>query len=238
MSATFRKEGSNADPVHDPDRTAGRGPAGAAPAHARLAALIRRAAEPRLDDVVIDLGAGTGLLTLLFAPAVSRVFAVDSSPEMLSRLAKKAEQAKCTNVEPVLAEVQLLPLPDRSVTLAISSHSVRVLEKEAKLEALNEAQRVLVPGGRLAVCDEMSPALAGELSQSRGRAMPLGSLLRGRRPRLGLRRHRSHWDAWTDALEGGKFELLAVEPFEYHLSVILLRRRWNGGRDRTPRVPG
>ncbi len=37
-------------------------------------------AAPRPEDVVVDLGAGTGLLTLAFAPRVRRVWAIDISP--------------------------------------------------------------------------------------------------------------------------------------------------------------
>jgi ubiquinone/menaquinone biosynthesis C-methylase UbiE len=45
-------------------------------------------AEPHRDDRVVDLGAGTGLLSLALAPRVCEIVAVDSSQRMLERQAR------------------------------------------------------------------------------------------------------------------------------------------------------
>src|SRR3954451_2408769 len=58
-----------------------------------------------LDErsVVVDVGAGTGQLTVEIAPACARVVAVDVSPAMLRRLDAKVAELGLVNVELVQA---------------------------------------------------------------------------------------------------------------------------------------
>jgi cyclopropane fatty-acyl-phospholipid synthase-like methyltransferase len=57
------------------------------------------------DDVVVDLGTGTGYFVEHLARAVPRgkVLAIDTEPRMLSFVAKRAERSKLDNVETRLA---------------------------------------------------------------------------------------------------------------------------------------
>ena len=50
-------------------------------------------AQPQTGDTVVDIGSGTGLLTLAFAERAARVWAIDSSPAMNEYLCAAAEQA-------------------------------------------------------------------------------------------------------------------------------------------------
>lgn len=125
------------------------------PAFRRLAREIAVLAEPCADDCVLDLGAGTGLLTLTLAPLVASVVAVDASAAMLDRLTAKAGQAGLTNIAPLVCDLRSLPLPDESVTLAVSNYSFHHLDDSGKELALSEVRRVLAPGGRLVLCDMM-----------------------------------------------------------------------------------
>jgi len=125
------------------------------PVFQRLAERVVHLAAPRADDIVVDLGAGTGLLTLALAAQVETVIAVDASPAMLERLAERAQQANAANIELRVADLRSLPLPDASVTLAVSNYAFHHLDDRAKELALAELRRVLVPGGRLVVCDMM-----------------------------------------------------------------------------------
>jgi len=127
----------------------------ASPAFHRLAQEIVVLARPQADDRVVDLGAGTGLLSLAFAPQVRDVVAIDASPMMLERLAIKADAAGLGNVRPIVADLRALPLPDESVTLAVSNYAFHHLDDAGKEVALSEVRRVLAPGGRLVVCDMM-----------------------------------------------------------------------------------
>jgi ubiquinone/menaquinone biosynthesis C-methylase UbiE len=116
---------------------------------------IAEIAEPRSGQTVVDLGCGTGLLTLAIAERVDRVWAVDSSPAMVEYLRIKASSAGLHNVEMVLASAVSLPLVDEVADLVISNYCLHELPHEAKERALGEAMRVLKPGGRLVIGDMM-----------------------------------------------------------------------------------
>jgi SAM-dependent methyltransferase len=92
---------------------------------------------------VVDLAAGTGKLTGPLARTRARVIAVDPSRGMLDRL-----RAALPDVEAHEAGADAIPLPDAcadAVTVAQAFHWF------ANDEALAEIQRVLRPGGRLAL---------------------------------------------------------------------------------------
>ena len=127
----------------------------ASPAFTRFAAEVLTLAAPRPSDRVVDLGAGTGLLTLALAPYVEHVLAIDSSEEMLIRLQANRLQRECDNVSTQVADLRALPLGDESVSLAVSNYAFHHLDDSGKELALAEARRVLVPGGRLVICDMM-----------------------------------------------------------------------------------
>jgi ubiquinone/menaquinone biosynthesis C-methylase UbiE len=122
---------------------------------ARLRDRICELADPGADDRVVDLGAGTGLLTLALAPTVAEVIAIDISPGMLDRLRERADGDGVHNVVPIVADLRRLPLGDASATLVVSNYAFHHLDDAAKELALAEARRVLEPGGRLVVCDMM-----------------------------------------------------------------------------------
>jgi ubiquinone/menaquinone biosynthesis C-methylase UbiE len=101
------------------------------------------------DWVVGDLGCGTGQVSAIFAPFVSRVIAVDASSQMLNAAKKRLQGFE--NVELRRGDLEALPIDDRrldAVTMMLVLHHVPEPDK-----ALAEAHRVIAPGGRLILVD-------------------------------------------------------------------------------------
>jgi len=103
---------------------------------------------------VADIGAGTGLFTMLFADAVKpggSVYAVDISPAFVEYIQETAQKRRVRNVTAVLTDGVELKLPDASVDLVYMSDVYHHFEHPA--ETLASIRRVLKPGGRLVVVD-------------------------------------------------------------------------------------
>jgi len=116
--------------------------------------ILARAA-PQAGEVAVDVGAGTGLLTLVLAERASRVWAIDIAPSMCEYLRAKAASAGLGNVDVVVASAESLPLVDGSADIVVSNYCFHHLDDEGKRHALREARRVLRPGGRLVFGDMM-----------------------------------------------------------------------------------
>jgi arsenite methyltransferase len=110
--------------------------------------------EVRPDQTVLDLGSGPGLDSLLAARRVGptgKVVGVDLCREMVEKARHSADLLALRNVEFVLAGIEKLPLPDRSVDVVISNGVFNLCHD--KPAVLDEAFRVLRPGGRLQMAD-------------------------------------------------------------------------------------
>jgi SAM-dependent methyltransferase len=122
---------------------------------------ILQQADPQRGEQVVDLGAGTGLLSLPVAEQVEQVWAIDISPAMCEYLAAKAASAQLENLRTAVASAVSLPLVDNSADLVVSNYCFHHLSDEDKVGALEEVRRILVPGGRLVFGDMMfRPGLA------------------------------------------------------------------------------
>jgi ubiquinone/menaquinone biosynthesis C-methylase UbiE len=103
--------------------------------------------EPRLADVVADLGSGTGFYTDDVAPEVARCYAVDVQAGMHEYYREKGAP---DNVEFLTCEVADLPLPDDTLDGAVSTMT---FHEFADADAMVELARVLAPGALLGVAD-------------------------------------------------------------------------------------
>jgi ubiquinone/menaquinone biosynthesis C-methylase UbiE len=184
-------------------------------------------AEPRAGDVVVDLGAGTGLLTLAFAERAARVWAIDSSRAMGDYLRVKANSAGLENVETVLTSAVSLPLLDGVADLVVSNYCLHELRHADKHRALAEARRVLKPGGRLVVGDMMFSldprrardrrVVGGMLGKLARRGLPGVWRLTKNAARLAARRweHPANADWWHDALTRAGFRAVTIETLAH-----------------------
>ncbi len=113
----------------------------------------RRAARLALDlkpgDRVLDLGCGTGLNFSHLRELVGergQVVGVDLTPAMLDIARKMIAVHGWRNVEVREADAANLPFPDASFDKVIVSYALNIIPEYMK--AIEEARRVLPPGGR------------------------------------------------------------------------------------------
>jgi ubiquinone/menaquinone biosynthesis C-methylase UbiE/DNA-binding HxlR family transcriptional regulator len=101
--------------------------------------------------VIADLGAGEGTISLLLAQRAERVIAVDSSEKMVEYGAGVARSNGVKNLEYRLGDLEELPIADSEVDLALLHQSLHHALHPRK--ALEEAWRILKPGGRIVILD-------------------------------------------------------------------------------------
>ena len=100
---------------------------------------------------IADLGAGDGTLSRLLARQAESVHCVDNSPRMVQVGRALAKKEHLRNLTYVLGNIEKVPLPDRSIDLALLSQALHHAENPRL--ALSEAFRILKPGGRLLILD-------------------------------------------------------------------------------------
>lgn len=112
------------------------------------------AAALRPGEVVIDLGCGGGIDTILAACAVGprgKALGLDMLPEMLDVASRNAVSRGVTNIEWLRGELEAIPLPDESVDVAVSNGVVNLSPRKSRVFA--ETFRILRPGGRFVTAD-------------------------------------------------------------------------------------
>jgi demethylmenaquinone methyltransferase/2-methoxy-6-polyprenyl-1,4-benzoquinol methylase len=114
----------------------------------RRAALDAVRIEP--GDLVVDLASGTGDLAELAVDRGARVIAVDFAREMLRRARERRVSAAL-----VRGDAAALPLASGSATALVCGFALRNFVSLP--EVFDEAARVLVPGGRLAILEVDRP---------------------------------------------------------------------------------
>jgi SAM-dependent methyltransferase len=125
-------------------------------------------AELRRGEVVLDLGCGAGIDTLLAAKAVGsdgRAVGLDMTPEMIERTRAHAAEMSLPNVEVHHGLMEQIPLPDASVDVIVSNGVLNLSTRKSRV--LAEALRVLKPGGRVSISDlVLDEALPEEVLKS------------------------------------------------------------------------
>jgi ubiquinone/menaquinone biosynthesis C-methylase UbiE len=120
-------------------------------------------------DVVVDLGCGTGQLTLALASRVGTVLGVDPEPDMLGRARQAAGEAGAGNVSWMLGGDTDLPalrglLGDGSVAVVTIAQALHWMRHE---EVFAASMPLVRPGGGVAVVTNGTPLWLADTDWSR-----------------------------------------------------------------------
>jgi len=100
------------------------------------------------SDSILDVGAGSGFLTIPVAKMVDEtVFALDIDQRMLRVIQAKAKDRNIENIQLLQGDIDNISLPARSIDIVLASlilHEVRSLPK-----VINQIGGVLKTGGHL-----------------------------------------------------------------------------------------
>jgi len=107
---------------------------------------LRAAHVPAAHGTVLEVGIGSGLNVPFYTSAVTRLYGVDPSPELLAMARERASAAPFP-VELLNQDADSIPLADASVDTVVVTWSLCSIANPAG--ALREMRRVLKPSGIL-----------------------------------------------------------------------------------------
>ena len=212
--------------------------------------LLVQATSPRPGERVLDLASGTGLPALTMASLVGpsgTVVALDRSSDLLRIAAEEAARLELANLQVQVADAHDLPWPDGSFDLVTCRYGVSWFDDPRT--ALEEARRVLRPGGRVGFVVNGSPnqpmlnAFHGTVRRSLGLRWPeLDQPSPARHSRAGTLRDDLRAAGFSDVRErserveacwsgsGAQVWHLAATRLEPELAGLTLERRRSLGR--------
>lgn len=124
--------------------------------------LLLNAMHLQPDDVVADLGAGSGYFTFRISPEVpqGKVLAVDIQPEMLEMINRKQQREGGNNVQTILGEIDNPHLPTDSVDWVLLVDAYH--EFSHPYEMMRDVAKSLNDDGRVALVEyrEEDPTIA------------------------------------------------------------------------------
>jgi ubiquinone/menaquinone biosynthesis C-methylase UbiE len=127
------------------------------------------------SDSVLDLGAGTGYISLAIAEQVNTVYAFDMDENILAYLDTQAKDRGISNVKTAAGDFREIPLDDKLVNIAIASISLH--EVQPLSTALKEINRVLDDKGLLLCIDfEETASTSGRRVSSKDMAAEMQSV--------------------------------------------------------------
>ena len=104
------------------------------------------------DAVVADIGSGTGYFAVRIAHFVPKgtVYGIDTEPDMVAYLARRAKQTGLENITAIAATMQAPTLPQKADVALLVDVYHHIAARSAYFRKLGES---LKPGGRIAIID-------------------------------------------------------------------------------------
>lgn len=121
----------------------------------RVTQAVVEAVAARPGERVVDLGCGTGAVSLEVARQGALVLAVDVSAGMVHRLGELAREQGIEGVEGMVEPIERLALPAMSADAVVSSYALHHLRDPDKARLVEQAYTWLRPGGRIVIADMM-----------------------------------------------------------------------------------
>jgi ubiquinone/menaquinone biosynthesis C-methylase UbiE len=117
---------------------------------------------PPAPSKVLEVGAGTGVMSLLLAELGYSLTATDISSGMLDEARRKASDRHLA-ISFEIVDAEVLPFGEKSFDAVFGRHILWTLPHPDR--ALGEWRRVLKPGGRLVLVDSLAapPSMVGRL---------------------------------------------------------------------------
>jgi len=156
---------------------------------------------------VLDVATGGGHTALAFAPLAREVWALDLTPAMLVAAEQYVTGCGAGNVTFRLGDAEAIPFSDAEFDVVAARFAPHHFPKPERF--LAEAARVLAPGGRLVIFDNMVPE-DDELDAFMNR-------FEAWRDPSHVRSHRL--SEWAAMLQAAGFDLIASDP--------LVRKRYD-----------
>ena len=103
------------------------------------------------NKTILDLGSGTGFISLRVAKESNIVFPLDASTNMLKELYASAKKENLTNIYPIKGVAEDLPIFDESVDIIFMNMALHHVANPNK--AIKEMFRVLKIGGTVVITD-------------------------------------------------------------------------------------
>jgi ubiquinone/menaquinone biosynthesis C-methylase UbiE len=108
-----------------------------------------------LGAIALDLGSGSGQVTIPLARSYTRILAVDVAAPVIARLKAKSAAQGIENIQALTHPIETLELAPASVDLIVSNYALHHLRDVDKAELMKRSVRWLRPGGRLVIGDMM-----------------------------------------------------------------------------------
>ncbi|MDA8197206.1 MAG: methyltransferase domain-containing protein [Actinomycetota bacterium] len=196
--------------------------------------LVERVGD-RPECLAVDLGCGSGQLSIPLASHVSKVIALDIAPKMIDLLRDKLANLGISNIEAAVGSVQEYGVSNGSVDLLVSNYVLHHLSDKEKMAFAHDAFRWLKPGGELIFGDMMfgrggtsedRKVIADKVKQMA--KMGLGGYWRivknGFRYMFRFQEKPISQQAWTDLLRQAGFVDIEVERIVAEAGIIKARR--------------
>ena len=113
--------------------------------------LMFELSDPQIDDKVLDVACGPGIIACEFAKKVTHVMGIDITPAMIEEARNLQRERKIDNIHWKLGDVNNLPFEDNLFSLVVTRYSFHHLIEPKQV--LEEMKRVCKPNGKILIID-------------------------------------------------------------------------------------